>query len=153
MNTLSLERLACDLFFPCRNGGSLFISNSSDWLRYAHDPRNVVCQFSKGVAASLDCRGQIQILVWQDPITLSTPPDIAQAGSPIDSFSTQSTRSHQSSSVEPIGPTTTISRVGDGWEADNSNSRLSQFSLNSLPLSILISIVKPVRENGMLAQR
>ncbi|KAK5059855.1 hypothetical protein LTR84_009738 [Exophiala bonariae] len=83
----------------------------------SHSQVKITCQFSKGSASALDCTGQIQL--WQDPITVSKLPEAISEGSPIDSFSTNSPRSRESSFVESIGPTTTISRVGNGWEADN----------------------------------
>lgn len=85
----------------------------------SHDQSNITCQFHKD-AADLDCRARIQL--WQEPITLPSPPDSLAAGSPVESSSTHSPYSPQSSFVESIGPSTTISRVGDGWEADNIKS-------------------------------
>lgn len=83
----------------------------------SHSQVKITCQFSKGPASVLDCTGQIQL--WQDPITVTKLPEGMSEGSPVDSFSTHSPRSRESSFVESIGPTTTISRVGNGWEADN----------------------------------
>ncbi|KAK5555570.1 hypothetical protein LTR46_006595 [Exophiala xenobiotica] len=85
----------------------------------SHDQSNITCQFHKD-AAALDCRARVQL--WQEPITLPALPDSMSAGSPVGSSSTHSPHSRQSSFVESIGPSTTISRVGDGWEADNIKS-------------------------------
>ena len=84
----------------------------------SHDQSNIACQFHKD--AAMDCEARIQI--WQEPITLPALPDSISAGSPVGSSSTHSPHSPQSSFVESIGPSTTISRVGDGWEADNIKS-------------------------------
>jgi hypothetical protein len=110
-----------------RNEETLYRFNSMDDLfafqtaltgyDVSHSQTKITCQFSKGSASALDCTGQIQI--WQDPITVSRLPEVFSEGSPVDSFSTHSPRSRNSSFVESIGPTTTISRVGNGWESDN----------------------------------
>ncbi|RVX67611.1 hypothetical protein B0A52_08140 [Exophiala mesophila] len=83
----------------------------------SHDQSNIKCQFSKDSAGQLDCKGRVQL--WQEPIPPPNVLDSSTNGSPIESFSTQSARSRQSSIVESIGPTTTLSKVGDGFEADN----------------------------------
>jgi len=123
----TMKKECCEIAIFSRNEETLYRFSSMDDLfafqtaltgyDVSHNQTRITCQFSKGSASALDCIGQIQL--WQDPITVSRLPDVFSEGSPVDSFSTKSPRSRNSSFVESIGPTTTISRVGNGWEADN----------------------------------
>ncbi|KEF54020.1 uncharacterized protein A1O9_09815, partial [Exophiala aquamarina CBS 119918] len=123
----TMRRECLEIAIFSRNEETLYRFNSMDDLfafqtaltgyDVSHNQTRITCQFSKGSASALDCMGQIQL--WQDPITVSMLPEVLSEGSPVDSFSTHSPRSRNSSFVESIGPTTTISRVGNGWEADN----------------------------------
>ncbi|KAJ9644216.1 hypothetical protein H2204_001567 [Knufia peltigerae] len=82
----------------------------------SHDQSNITCEFNKA-AAALDCKARVQL--WQDPIPTPQAPDASSVGSPTESFSNQSARSRQSSYIESIGASASISQVGDGLEAES----------------------------------
>jgi hypothetical protein len=86
----------------------------------SHDQHDIRCQFSDE-AASLDCRGRIQI--WQEPIVSrsGTEGSHSAESSTIGVPTRNSDRTHSivGSIASSIATTQTVHRTNGGWEADS----------------------------------